>query len=90
MEEAQFALLRGNESAYRGNLDQVKTWVLTYYQLDQNSTRKLLGRLEALRNMNIKTILPDISNSLRVLKKYRLKRQELDGFNEQKQPKESN
>ncbi len=69
-EQAQLALLSGNQALYRHSLDRAEQWLQDYYTVDLNSTIAVIDSLKTLQEQNITIVVPDISRSLRQLKNY--------------------
>lgn len=69
LEQAQLALLQRNPGVYTNSLKKAERWVDEYFQLNANS-QALLGTLQELQKVEVDPELPDISNSLGLLKAY--------------------
>ena len=69
-EQAQSALLAGNEKLYVLSLQKTHDWIERYYQLDSTAVNALLGAINELKARPVSVEVPDISGSLRALKKY--------------------
>jgi len=69
-EQAQLALLSGNQKFYSDSLARAGEWLREYYTLDIDATDAVIARVDELQKENIVTVLPDISRSLRDLKNY--------------------
>ncbi|WP_369600140.1 uroporphyrinogen-III C-methyltransferase [Hahella sp. SMD15-11] len=68
LEQAQLAVLQQNQEVYQASLDKASEWLQRWLVGQDASTRALLNELEALRKVEIRPGLPDISGSLRLLK----------------------
>lgn len=69
-EQAQLALLSGNQKFYSASLARAGEWLREYYTLDIDATAAVIAAVDDLQKQNIVTELPDISRSLRDLKNY--------------------
>ena len=69
-EQAQMALLAGNQRLYEQSLGKAKDWLNTYYTLDKDATDSVVAVIEQLQQQQVTIALPDISGSLRALKHY--------------------
>lgn len=68
LEEAEMALLRGDEVLYRRALGKASEWLQSWYDSSNPQVEVLLGTLERLAQLEIQPELPDISESLNLLK----------------------
>lgn len=68
LEEAQLALLRGNQTLYERALAKARDWLDTWYDSSHAPVRALRERLAELSQKDINPELPDISQSLDLLK----------------------
>lgn len=68
LEEAQLALLRGNQTLYERALTKARDWLDTWYDGSHAAVRALRERLAELSQKDINPELPDISKSLDLLK----------------------
>jgi uroporphyrin-3 C-methyltransferase len=66
---AQLALLRDDPGQYRGALDTARRWVSAYFAKDSTDAAALAAQLEELAEINIRPELPEISASLRLLRR---------------------
>lgn len=69
-EQAQAALLTGNQKLYEHSLGKAREWVVTYYTLDERAAQTVVQTVDELRAKQITYALPDISQSRRELKAY--------------------
>ena len=69
-QQAQSALLSGQEQVYQSSLDSAREWLAKYFQLAGQSTQAVLNDLEQLQKVTVSQPMPDISGSLRALKVY--------------------
>ncbi len=63
-EQAQIALLKGNQTAYQFSLDESTKWISRYFDANDGTTLSMLDTLGELRAVEVAQRLPDISNSL--------------------------
>ncbi|WP_111493800.1 uroporphyrinogen-III C-methyltransferase [Marinobacter bohaiensis] len=68
LEEAQLAVLRGNQALYEKSLGKSADWLNTWYDGSHGPVRALRDNLAELASRDINPELPDISQSLRLLK----------------------
>lgn len=68
-EQAQLALLHGNQALYQRSLTKAADWIETYYVLEGRS-ELLVARMRELAERPVVRQVPDISASLRSLKLY--------------------
>ena len=71
LEQARIALLRGEEDIYLDRIGQSGKWIQRFFDTKHASTRASLATLEKLQKQKIAPPLPDITESLKALKKYR-------------------
>jgi uroporphyrin-3 C-methyltransferase len=69
-EQAQAALLTGNQKLYVHSLGKARDWLQTYYTVDEHATQMVVQSVDELRGKQITYALPDISESRRELKAY--------------------
>ncbi|MFD2230352.1 uroporphyrinogen-III C-methyltransferase [Alkalimarinus sediminis] len=69
IEQAELALLDRNQPMYQRNLTKAEQWINTYFSQNKDDTALLLSTLERLKALQIDPELPDISQSLQLLKK---------------------
>ncbi len=70
IEQAQLALLSGNQTVYQNSIEKARRWLRDYYTIDSNATESLLKTLADLQKVSVELELPDISSSQRALKSY--------------------
>ncbi|MDR9425727.1 MAG: uroporphyrinogen-III C-methyltransferase [Marinobacter sp.] len=68
LEEAEMAVLRGNQPLYERALSKAITTVNDWYDATNPAIRGLSGTLESLADRDVDPELPDISKSLELLK----------------------
>lgn len=82
---AQLALLRGDQSVYATSLNEAQSWVVENFDPDDPVTTPMLKNLAELAAIKVDQKLPDVSGSLKAVRKL------LAGFHqdaERGQPKE--
>ena len=68
LEEAELAVLRGNQELYQKSLEKARTTVQEWYNADNARVGVLADTLGELASRNVDPELPDISRSLGLLK----------------------
>ncbi|PVY76922.1 uroporphyrin-3 C-methyltransferase [Tamilnaduibacter salinus] len=68
LEEAELAVLRGNQTLYERALGKADTWLNNWYDDTHAPVRALQKTLDELQSRDINPELPDISRSLSLLK----------------------
>jgi uroporphyrin-3 C-methyltransferase len=68
LQQAQVALLSGEQSLYRESLQRAQQWVEEFFQTDEVAARALSGELAQLAGEKIAVALPDVSGSLQALR----------------------
>ena len=66
-EQAQSALLAGNQQLYGSSLDKAQFWLTTYFTLDESAARTVVATIDELKTRQIKPDLPDASTARRAL-----------------------
>jgi uroporphyrin-3 C-methyltransferase len=67
LEQAQVALLSGNQDLYRASLERAQHWVAEFFESDEAAARAMAREITQLGDLNVAVALPDISRSLRAL-----------------------
>ncbi|WP_162299968.1 uroporphyrinogen-III C-methyltransferase [Kineobactrum sediminis] len=67
LEQAQVALLSGNQRLYRESLQRARRWVDEFFVADERSATAIARELDALVKQEIEVPFPDVSHSLEVL-----------------------
>jgi len=70
LEQAQQALLLRKAVSYQASLDKSAQWIRDYFDQDSSVTQSLLRSLEELKSVDVAPVMPDISTSLKSLKRY--------------------
>lgn len=61
LEQAQFAMLQGDQALYRQLLGQANRNLQRYFESDNERSRQLLAELEQLQGIELQVALPDLS-----------------------------
>ncbi len=69
-EQAQLALLAGNDTLYQRSLEKCGDWLRTYFTLDEAAAQALATTIDELRQRPVTATMPDIGSSRRLLKAY--------------------
>jgi uroporphyrin-3 C-methyltransferase len=67
LEQAQVALLSGNQTLYRESLERSQHWVKQFFDSDEAASRAMAQEISQLQGLTVAVELPDISRSLRAL-----------------------
>ena len=67
LEQAQVALLSGNQVLFKESLERAGHWVRQFFEVDGSGARALAQDLARLQNKTVAVELPDISASLHAL-----------------------
>lgn len=70
LEQAQTAILRGEQGIYDESLKKVRIGLLNYFKADDYRVEMAKLKLDKLIDVTIETELPDIANSQQQLKRY--------------------
>lgn len=70
VEQAQLALLAGNQRLYNDSLSQAASWAQRYFAVDQTATQAVVEQLEQLAAQPVSIEAPDIAESQRALRDY--------------------
>lgn len=80
-EQAEAALLAGNQKLYSTSLNNAQNWITTYFTLDEQATRAIAATVAELKERQIKPALPDVSASRRALNTFIKSRRALQDDN---------
>ncbi|HEX5539100.1 MAG TPA: uroporphyrinogen-III C-methyltransferase, partial [Methylophilaceae bacterium] len=69
---ARIALLQHDEASYRADLQIAEQWLRNYFDLREGATKAALATIQQLSSSNILIELPDISESLGLLNRYKI------------------
>jgi uroporphyrin-3 C-methyltransferase len=75
IEQAQWAVLNGNEKVYQQSLDQAGQLIKDHFSEENGQSRGLRDRIEELKKRQVSVSLPDLSPALRALQTYVQKRE---------------
>ncbi len=64
LEQAQVALLSGNQTLFRESLERASHWVAEFFQADEAAAKALAQEIALLKEKDISVAMPDISRSL--------------------------
>ncbi|MBE9539364.1 MAG: uroporphyrinogen-III C-methyltransferase [Proteobacteria bacterium] len=64
LEQAQVALLSGNQVLFRESLSRASHWVAEFFEADEAAAKALAQEISVLKEKNIAVVMPDISRSL--------------------------
>jgi uroporphyrin-III C-methyltransferase len=67
LEQAQVALLSGNQTLYRESLQRARHWVVEFFESDEAAARAMAREIDQLESLTVEVDMPDISRSLRAL-----------------------
>ncbi len=67
LEQAQVALLSGNQQLYSESLERAQHWVAQFFESDEAAARAMDSELRQLQSETVAVDLPDLSRSLRAL-----------------------
>ena len=70
IEAARLALLREDPVFYQQAIETATSWLSKYYAADDNAVQAAREQLAELASVQIRPEMPDISNSLRLLRKH--------------------
>ncbi len=68
LEAARLALLHRDQALYGSSLQRAKAWVGEFFDQGQALTKAMQAEIDELAGVELKTTLPDISGSLRLLR----------------------
>ena len=69
---ARLALLRGETAVFEQSLDDATAWLRRYFDTDSAQVTASLQTIDEIRGMQFGVAAPDISNSLRLLRQFRV------------------
>jgi len=67
LEQAQVALLSGNQTLYRASLERADHWVAEFFESDGTAARAMSREISDLEDLPVAVSLPDISGSISAL-----------------------
>jgi len=69
LEQARIVLLRGDQKLYDTNMDLALAWTNKHFNTEEVSTKKFVDTINYLKSKQVVLKVPDISSSLRTLRK---------------------
>ena len=69
LEQAQVALLSGNQSLYEESLARAQHWVAQFFESDEAAARAMEREINLLSEQTVQVLMPEISRSLKALDK---------------------
>lgn len=69
LEQAQLALLRRDTALFRENLEEARTWIQTFFDEDSAAVKSAITTLDTQAKVELKLDIPDVSGSLRELRR---------------------
>jgi uroporphyrin-3 C-methyltransferase len=78
LQTARLALLRSEQAVFQQSLDDAVLWLEEYYDLQSTPVRSALQTIREIRDSSFVTAVPDISESLRLLRQHTAFSQALD------------
>lgn len=69
LEQAQVALLSGNQTLYEESLQRSQHWVAQFFDTDEAASRAMAREITQLEGQTVETMIPDVTRSLRALDK---------------------
>jgi uroporphyrin-3 C-methyltransferase len=70
LQAARLAVLRGEENIFRQSLDDAAAWLNEFYDTDSSAVQSVLQAIADIRDSVFSQALPDISESLRLLRQF--------------------
>ena len=70
LQVARLALLRGEQAAFQQSLDDSDSWLGEYYDADSAEVQSARQTISEIRNSLFDVVIPDISESLRMLRQF--------------------
>lgn len=67
LEQAQVALLSGNQTLYEESLERSQHWVSQFFESDEAAARAMSREIDQLSSLTVETSMPDLTRSLRAL-----------------------
>jgi len=71
LETGRLALMRGEEKNLKASLDVAEKWISGYFDHETTAYKNFESTIARIKNTSLTPQLPDISNSLRALRKYK-------------------
>lgn len=70
LDQAETALLKGDQAIYDASLDKIRKWLLDYFVSDNFKVQMAVKKLEELSKVQVKQDLPGVADSQQELKSY--------------------
>ena len=70
LQAARLALLRGEQALFQQSLDDASAWLREYYDTESTPVRNALATIDDVRSSTVVQTMPDVSESLRLLRDY--------------------
>ena len=70
LQAARLALLRGEQTLFQQSLDDAGAWLREYYDTESTPVRNALATIDGVRASSVVQTMPDVSESLRLLREY--------------------
>lgn len=70
LEQAQTALLRGDQVVYDKSLAKIRNWLLNYFSTSDFRVELAIKKVESLSSVTVQNELPDIAGAQQTLKRY--------------------
>lgn len=67
LEQAQVALLSGNQTLYEESLERSQHWVSQFFDSDESAAKAMSREIDQLATLTVATSMPDLTRSLRAL-----------------------
>ncbi len=67
LEQAQVALLSGNQTLYQESLQRSQHWVAQFFDTDEAASRAMAREITQLEGQTIAVNMPDLGRSMRAL-----------------------
>ena len=78
IEQAQWAVLNGNQDVYRQSLDQAARLIEDHFSEENGQSRGLRDRIEQLAKQEVSVTLPDLTPALKAMQAYVQSRESAD------------
>lgn len=79
LEQAQVALLSGNQTLYEESLERAQHWVAQFFESDASAAQAMSREIDQLSGQTVSTSMPDLTRSLNALDQAMRKRLQQGG-----------
>ena len=79
LEQAQVALLSGNQTLYGESLERAQHWVAQFFESDATAAQAMAREITQLSGQTVSTSMPDLTRSLNALDQAMRKRLQQGG-----------